>query len=126
MDSNQIVQLIGLIYFVFGLWFLFNKKYYINTVNEYTNSHSLLLLSWIIAFILGFVIVVNYNVWTFSKEWFITLIWWIWLIKWISLVIFPRFTMKFSDKVFGKNNFFTVTFFILLAWLVLLYLGYMA
>lgn len=126
MNSNEIIQLFGLLYLIFGLSLLFNKHYYKDIIFDYMESKGLVLLSWIIAFIFWFVILLHFNVWTVSKDWFITLLWWIWLIKWVSLLLFPKFTIKSTIHVINSKDFDLFSFILSILGLYLIYLWYLA
>ncbi|MDD2871715.1 MAG: hypothetical protein PHS49_07045 [Candidatus Gracilibacteria bacterium] len=126
MNANQIVQLAGVLYFVFGLAFLFNKSYYLKALKDYAESSSLLILSGMIALVLGFVIVTNFNELTMTREGLVTVLGWIGIVKGFSLLLFPKATIGFSNNIYSAKNFDLVIFGVISLGLLLMYLGFLA
>jgi len=42
MSANDIIRLLGILYFVFGVAFLINKKYYMSLLKELPKSKSIM------------------------------------------------------------------------------------
>ena len=96
MGTNEIVQLIGIAYLVFGLSFVFNSKYYKWVIKDAIKSKTVVLFWWYTALAVGFIIITFYNVWTLSADWLITLVWWLSLFKWIFALMNPQWFSKLS------------------------------
>lgn len=126
MESNEIIQLMGVLYFVIGLSFLFNKKYYITMLKEEVIPNILVFVLWFMALVLGFVMLIFFHEFTLSREWLVSVIWWMSFLKWLMLILFPKmyhWTMKFFSK---HRNYDLITFFVIVVSILLLYLGYVA
>lgn len=123
MNTNEVIQLLAVIYFVLGLAFIFNEKYYLTLFTELLKSKIFLFIWWYIALILGFIIVLFFHTYTFSKEWFVSVIWLIPLFKWIMLLVFP-WSFKKANKLITKKKVFEKLWFIIIFisfWLIYLW-----
>jgi len=119
MTANEIIQLLGVLYLVMGVSFIFNKKYYRNLFKDMIKSNIFKFLGWYIALVIGFI-----REFTFSKEWLITILWWIAFLKWIILLRFPGFFTKFSKIFTKKENFNVISYMITILGGWFIYLGY--
>ena len=126
MTANEIIQLLGVLYLVMGVSFLFNQKYYRSLFKDMLKSNIFKFLWWYIALVIGFIILLYYNELTLSKEWLITIFWWIAFLKWIILLRFPNFLKKVPKLFTKKENFSLLSFFVIMLWLLLVYLWYFA
>ena len=107
MNTSEIVQLLEVVYLVFGLAFVFNAKYYKWVVKDAIKSKTTVLFWWYASLVIGFIIVNFYREWTLSGDGLITLLWWIALFKWVFALMNPQWFAKFS-KVFLKWKSFNM------------------
>ena len=126
MTANQIIQLLGVLYLVMGVSFLFNQKYYRSLLKDMLKSNIFKFIWWYMALVIGFVMLLYYNELTLSKEWLVTVFWWIAFIKWIILLQFPNFFKKIPKLFTKKENFSLLSFFVIILGLLLIYLWYFA
>lgn len=124
MTAEQIIQLMGVLYLITGISFIFNKKYYRNLFKDVLKSNIFKFFGGYIALATGFVLILFFNELSFSKEWLITILWWMGILKWFILLMSPNFFWNFSKFFTKKENFNLVSFFIIIMWLLLIYLGY--
>jgi len=110
MNSNDIVQLLGVIYLVFGLSFIFNKKYYKDFYKEMTKSKISMFFWWVTSLVIGFILILNFNEWTMTRVWLVTFIWWAALVKWIILLLFPKFMIDLTNAV-TKPKYFNLIWY---------------
>lgn len=124
MSANELIQLFGVLYFVFGLSLIFNKKYYSKVFIDLVKSTSYMLIAWFAALVIGFVMVISFNDFTLSKEWLISVIWAISFIKWATILLFPHFFSKIA-KSFTKAKYFNLMWFtVIVLSILLMYLGF--
>ena len=126
MNANDIVQLLWILYLVFGLSFLFNKKYYKDLFKDITKSKSWMFYWWCVALIIWFIIILFFNEWTLTREWVVTFIWWAALVKWIVILLFPKFMVDFT-KSFTKPKHYDLTWYSMtVVGILLIYLWFIA
>lgn len=124
MNANLIIQIMGVLYFLIGLAFLFNKKHYKTIFKDVLKSNLFMFFWWLFWFVLGLIILYFYYEITFTREWLITFVWFASLFKWLSWLLFPK-QFKILVKLFSKPKYFDlITFFILVIGILLIYLGF--
>ncbi len=126
MNANELIQLLGVLDFVMGLAFLFNKKYYQWAFKDLVKSTPFMLISWMSALVIGILIVLNFNTFTLSKEWLVAVIWVISLIKWANILLFPNSFSKFAKLFISKKHFDLIWMSVTVLGLLLMYLGLLA
>lgn len=124
MTAEQIIQLLGVLYLVIGVSFLFNRKYYRGLLKDMLKSTVFKFFGWYTALAIGFILISFFNELSFTKEWLITILWWMAFFKWLVLLISPNFFWKFTKVFTEKENFNLISLLILVMWLLLIYLGY--
>jgi uncharacterized protein YjeT (DUF2065 family) len=102
--SLLLAKLIGAPYFIIGLAFIFNSKYYQKIYKEIVESPAFLFAGGVVAIILGIVIILFHNVWDFTWPLIITIFGWIAFLKGIFLLLFPRIAAKFAKKHLEKRG----------------------
>ncbi len=122
MTVENIIQLLALIYVLIGISMIFNSSFYKKLFEDMVQSKSFLFISWLLAFVLGFVLLLYYPDINFSKEWLIALIWYLSLIKGMFLLVFPRCFTKLVKFVLKYYNVYWPL--VLLLWLILIYIGF--
>jgi hypothetical protein len=68
MTAEQIIQLMGVLYLITGISFIFNKKYYRNLFKDVLKSNIFKFFGGYIALATGFVLILFFNELSFSKE----------------------------------------------------------
>lgn len=123
MTTIEILQLIGSFYILLSFALILNTKTYYKIFNELLKSKSVALFWWIAAYVIWFLILLNYNNFWFSKEWLIAVIWIISLIKWIILILFPKIYTLFIKPLIKKKTLKLFWFLVLMIWLWIMYLS---
>ncbi|MFK7780245.1 MAG: hypothetical protein QM490_03770 [Candidatus Gracilibacteria bacterium] len=126
MNVTEIIQLFGVLYFMLGLAFLFNKKYYLSALKDLTKSTPFILFSAIIAFVIGFVMVINFNTYTLSKEGLVAILGLLSLIKGAFILLFPKCNKKLTKIFINKKYFDSIGFSIFILGLILIYVGFLS
>ena len=124
MTTINILQLIGSIYVLIGLGFVFNSKFYRKVFDEFFNSKISILYGWIAAYVTWFVILLFFNDFWYTKDWLVAIIWALSLVKWVFLVLFPKTMMIFSKFFVNKKYIKLIWFIIMLLWTLLLYCAF--
>jgi len=96
MTEPQILQMFGLIYVAIGIGMFINSDFYKPLLKEYKSNPAMTTLTGMIAFVLGFVIIANHNVWepeTVTTV-MITFIGWLALFKGLIILAFPTVMVK--------------------------------
>ena len=124
MNANELIQLFGVLYFIMGLSFLFNKKYYSGAFKDLIKSTSYMLIAWMVAFVIGFIIILSFNEFTLSKEWLVAVFWVLSLLKWVNILLFPKSFSKFAKKFTKTKHFDLIWMFVTVLGLLLMYLGF--
>lgn len=96
---------------IVGLAFLLNQKH-LHKIIEYTENEAVMILTGIVATMLGVFFVLLYNVWIWNWQGVITLLGWAVLIKGILRLFFPAFVLEVLSKYKHKTM-----------WLPYLFLG---
>ncbi len=126
MSANDIIRLLGILYFVFGVAFLINKKYYMSLLKELPKSKSIMFFGWYTALVVGFVLLNFFCNFTMTREGLVAVIWSLALIKWIALILFPKSFNWMTKAIAHKKHFSLVWFSITILWILLMYLGFVA
>src|ERR1035437_482084 len=96
-------QALGIIFIVFGLSMIFNKKWMVLVVDEIVKNQGLLWLAGLVALMMGVVIVLLNNVWTSGLPLFVTVLGWLTLLKGAVILLFPNLTVSYYKKM-NKGN----------------------
>lgn len=99
-----IAKVYGIVYVAFGLGLLINTKFYKKIFKEMYDNTTFIFSWGIFATIVGFLIILNHNIWESSWVVLVTITGWLALIKGLSMLIFPNF-IGFSKKWFDNKGF---------------------
>ena len=125
MSDAHILQLLGLIYITFGLGAIINKTHYRNLMAEAPRNLLYMLLSGMLAFIIGFLIVRYHNTWTCTWSVLVTIIGWLSLIKGILIIVTPQTMIRLTQAIFNHTkNILIPALLILLLGILLALLGF--
>ncbi len=89
MVSHFIAEALSLYFFVVGIAMIVNAKRYVGIFTEITNSSSQVVLSGVIALVIGILMVLSHNIWVLSWPLLVTIAGWLALIKGACLLIIP-------------------------------------
>ena len=125
--AQFIAQILGPLYLVATLGWLFNRAFYRRMISEFSQNHAVLYMSGIFAFVFGVVILTLHNSWTANWQVLITLIGWAGLIKGLTILVFPQAMIRYGQAFATNKVLFTLTFLLaFLIGLVLTWYGYFA
>jgi hypothetical protein len=123
--SLFLAKALGIYFIVISVAYIANKNTFIPLVIDMTHNPGLLLLSGVIALIIGILFVVSHNIWV--KDWrlIITISGWMALLKGINIIIFPHFLINLSLNWIQNDTAYYITFFLTFIFgSILLYFGY--
>ncbi|EKE29525.1 MAG: hypothetical protein ACD_2C00154G0002 [uncultured bacterium (gcode 4)] len=127
MSDVQIFQIFGFMLLFIGLSTLLNKDTYKKMMDDFASSYWLYFLTWILIFLLWFIMVSFHNIWEWEMWLIITLLGWMSLTKWMVMIVFPDWTMDVTKKVMGIEKFITAYKYLVISlWLIFLILWYLS
>ena len=124
MSANDIIGLMGVLYLIFGLGFIFNKKYYSKALKDLSKSTPFMFLAGMLAFVLGYAILIFFNEFTLSREGLVTFVGIASLIKWITIFLFPNNFWNFSKTFTNKKYYDLMCFWVTAIWILLCFLAF--
>jgi hypothetical protein len=98
-------QMLGIMFVVLGLSMAINKKWTAIAIEEMIKNQGIVWLAGLITVILGATIIALNNFWTSGLPLFITILGWLTLIKGATILIFPKFSFSYYQKM-NKGNIF--------------------
>ena len=107
MDPTTIflAKLIGPAVLTVGLGMFFSNQYYAKAYRNLEKETLGILLSGLIALVIGIVVVINHNIWDTPLAAFVSLIGWLSIGKGILLIVFPKTVDKIGDAI-AKSYWF--------------------
>ena len=81
MSDVQIFQVAGLLYFSIGVGMLFDVDSFRKMYKAFAKDSPLMFITGFVALVVGYLIVVNHNIWAWDRVVLITIIGWMSLIK---------------------------------------------
>ena len=78
---------------------LLNRKWIASVVEDMTKSPGLMWLAGLVALMMGVVIVNLNNYWTSGLPLFVTILGWLTLIKGAVILLFPKITISYYNKL---------------------------
>lgn len=125
MNANEIIQLMGLLYFIFGLAFVVHRIYYMDLFKDLLASKTFKFTWGSLSLVLGFVLILYFHEYTLSKEWLVSVVWIISFLKWLFLILFPELFWR-MNKVFTRKKYFSLVWFsVIVISILLLYLWFL-
>lgn len=125
MTDASIFQLLGLTYLAIGLGMSVNRNFYKVMINKMIDNESVLFVTGLLVFVIGYFLVAYHNIWSGGWTIVITIFGWLALIKGLMMVVIPKSSIKLynSIKISEKQlGFYGVIVFVL--GVILTYLGY--
>jgi len=107
--SMFLAKLVGLYLVIAGGAALVRRRQMIELVEDMINNPAMMMLSGIMALIIGLLLVLFHNVWTTDWRMLITLIGWLSLLKGIALLYIPAVMRKLSKSMMENNVYMGLT-----------------
>ncbi|MCM8816091.1 MAG: hypothetical protein NC913_01050 [Candidatus Omnitrophica bacterium] len=104
MTDNQILRLFGIFYLCIAINNVLNPDYYKRFFESFSNERFGMFLSGMIALIIGYVMIVNHNIWEFSKTVVVTITGWLILLKGVLILAVPDTFTRISSRVVGQKR----------------------
>lgn len=126
MTDAQIFQLLGITFVPMGLAWIFNPKGFRDMLKDFSNR-GVLLLSGMLAIIMGYLIVTFHNTWSSNTAAIITIIGWVSLLKGLVIIFIASTKENISLILKLVKHYLTIMpWLVLIVGLVAFYLGYIA
>lgn len=123
--SIFLAKVLGLYMTVLSIGLLMNAKKMKSILMDSMDSPPLLLVSGVVALMVGLLIVISHNLWVPDWRVLITIIGWLALTKGLVLIMFPQSTVNISKKWLQNNTLYYTTMVIdLLLGIYLTYIGF--
>lgn len=123
--SLYLAQLFGVVFVVIGLAFLIRLSHYQKVYKTIVKNEGLMIMSGLMALVIGVVLVLAHNVWVQSWEVLITILAWIAVVKGVLLLLLPTEIGKWVEGLFkGKGFLVFGGLFYLVLGVVFCYFGY--
>lgn len=123
--SIFLAKVLGLYMTVLSIGLLMNAKKLRSNLIDFMDSPPLLLVSGVVALMVGLLIVISHNLWVPDWRVLITIIGWLALTKGLVLIMFPQSTVNISKKWLQNNMLYYTTMVIdLLLGIYLTYIGF--
>lgn len=106
--SIFLAKVIGLYLLVIGLGTLINRKEFEPLIRQAMKDKLLILMSGMMALLLGLLVVMSHNVWTPDWRGLITLLGWLALLKGLFRVLLPAVAEQIRDSAMKSKNVLTV------------------
>ncbi|MCK9272860.1 hypothetical protein M0P65_04915 [Candidatus Gracilibacteria bacterium] len=123
--SIFLARLLGPLFMVIALSIVLNGNTFDHMVKEFPKNSYVLYLSGLMAYVMGALIVLNYNSWELNGFIIITIMGYLALIKGMMILLFPEWMIKLSKQMKfsgGLLMFAGIIYFFLGAYLA--YLGF--
>ena len=98
-----IARIIGPVYIILAAGLMLNPKFYQKVMEDFSKNAALVFWSGLLALMIGFLIVLSYNVWAANWKVMITIFGWGGIIKGIWLTVFPNRVSKYM-QLYQKNK----------------------
>jgi len=102
-NAIMIAKILWPILALFALSLLLNPGMYQKMIKEFEKSSSWMVMGGLLSALVGILIVGSYRVWSFDWTLIVTLIGYLSLLKWVTLLLFPSYIFKLSDKVLAMD-----------------------
>lgn len=127
MSELLVLQMFGLIYLSLGIGMFINTKFYSPILKEYKSNPAMTMLTGVISFVIGFLIVSNHNVWSPEiSSVMITLLGWLSMVSGLLILAFPTMMVKMVGKfspLANHTKVWSIIIFVLGA--IISYMGFM-
>lgn len=121
--SLFLAQLLGIFLTVTCASALFNHKLVSRLIKELSENYTLIIFSGFVSLLVGLLLVLLHNVWTYDWRVLITLIGWLAVVKGIARLFFPDKVLKIAARV-SLNFYLIICAVFLLIGVYLTYIGF--
>lgn len=97
MNEAQILEFAGLFIGLMGIGFIVSSEQYLRMIDDVKKNSAVLLTFGGINLIIGYLLVVNHNIWVWDWPVVITVIGWAALLKGVVIIAFPRTHLGIAD-----------------------------
>lgn len=115
--SIFLARLLWPLFMVISLSLVLNGNTFDHIIKEFPKNPYVLYLSGLMAYLMGALIILNYNSWELNWFIIITIMWYMALIKWMVILLFPEFMMKASKMIKFSR------WLLILVWIIYFILG---
>ena len=105
--SIFIAQLYAIAFLALGLGLVLEPHYYQKLFKEMVKEPGVMMMGGFFALILGFIIVTKHNVW-YGWGTLITLFGWVAVLKGVSLLVFPKYMLKWTENWLADMHFLQI------------------
>lgn len=107
MNESQVLEFVGLFISLMGLGFVLASQHYFKLVDDIKNSSAILLTFGGLNLIIGYLLIVNFSVWTWSWSVLLPIMGWLALSKGVVILAFPKFHLRVAEwfaNAFGNHS----------------------
>lgn len=129
MDASQLIsQLLGPTYLALGVGGFVNRKHFMELIAGFNASYAVILISGVIALLVGLLMLRFHNIWVADWRVIITIFGWIALIKGLTLLVLPaRVGKGIANSFVERPQLINLMLgFCLLIGVIFCYFGYIA
>jgi hypothetical protein len=113
-----------LYFLITGIALVINKQRYVNIYKDMTSNPALLLLSGVIATIIGILLVLSHNVWVLGWPVLITIAGWMSFLKGATLLLFPQQMVSFFKPLYTEKRLTIIGYYVLALAVIYGYFGF--
>lgn len=124
--TQYILELTGLIFFLFGLSMLVNKDFYVSYAKDVQKDRGHVLLGALINLVIGLSIVLSHIGWNSTEEIVVCIIGWAATVKGVTLVLVPGSYKKMAKKLASGSAVMAGGFISLVLGALISYLAFFA
>lgn len=101
--SHMLARIFGIIMIVLYGGVLLNQELYRNIWDDVVKRPISMILSGFINLLLGLLVVMSHNIWTFGWQGLVTLLGWILIVSGVLRLLFPEYVLKYSRQLMENN-----------------------
>ena len=105
MTDAQILQLLGIMYFAFGLGAIIGPEFYKKLIEGYAENVSLMYISAFMVIIAGYLLITFHNIWVRDWPVVITVIGWMAFIKGFLMLVLPKMYIYICKAIKLKKEY---------------------
>lgn len=124
MYDAQILQILGGLYLLVGLGFIFNKDFYNKVFKDMVESTSYMFWGGLVAYFLGALIVSFHNIWVGNWSVLVTVFGWLALIKGVLLMLSPSLMNKLFRWMINKDYLVSIGALVFVLGVLTTYIGF--
>ncbi|MDD3066673.1 MAG: hypothetical protein PHO48_02470 [Candidatus Gracilibacteria bacterium] len=102
METLTLAQIIGPTFLAAGIGFLLHLKFYKKMIDDFEKNQGLTYITGIMIMILGFIVVLNHNIWGWNAAGIITFLGWASIVKGAIFLTFPSLPFAIAKPVLNN------------------------